>query len=297
MLMLAWLYWDPYRQLFYLPWVNHPVGWYGVCFALGFVISYFVIAHLFHRYISTSSPYLPLKVTRRQAFDLADQVSWYTVLGTVLGARLGHVFFYAWPYYRERPWDILKVWEGGLASHGGVIGIFFALWIFQRFNRIKYPWLSYLTLMDCIAIPSGIVCGFIRIGNFFNQEIIGTPSTMPWAVIFGHPEEDSAIVARHPVQLYEAVVYFALFALLFWLWSRRGSLIRPGGYLGLVLVGSFASRILLEFWKVRHDSYLDPSLFLSMSQWLCVPFIVIGLWLLASGRRRWTVGKHVRQSE
>jgi phosphatidylglycerol:prolipoprotein diacylglycerol transferase len=286
---MAAIFWDPYRELFYLPWVGHPVGWYGICFALGFVLAYFVVAHLFHRYISTSSPHLPLKVTRRQAFDLTDRTSWYVVFGTIVGARLGHVFFYAWPYYQARPLDILKVWEGGLASHGGVIGVILAVWIFQKVAKKQYAWLSYLTLLDCIAVASGLVCGCIRIGNFFNQEIVGTPTNVPWAIIFGHPEEDRAIVARHPVQLYESVFYFGLFVLLFWLWSKRGALIKPGGYFGLMLAGSFAGRLLLETWKVRHESYLDPAFYLSLSQWLCVPFIIIGMALMWRSRRRWSI--------
>src|SRR5262249_26519739 len=125
---------------------------------------------------------------------LSDRMLWFIVGGMIIGARLGHVFFYEWPYYQQHPEDIIKVWHGGLASHGGAIGVVLGLYLYQRGIRHKYPTLSLLSILDLICIPTALVGCFIRIGNFINQEILGTPSDLPWAIQFGNPYDGSSMV-------------------------------------------------------------------------------------------------------
>src|SRR5262249_26035814 len=145
------------------------------------------------------------------AYQLTDRLSVLIAAGVVVGARLGHVFFYDWPYYKTHPKSILKIWEGGLASHGGAIGALIGLVIFILMSKKQAQKLTFLAVLDALAVPTPLAGGLIRIGNFMNQEITGIPTSMPWAVTFRHPVDGLPGVPVHPVQLYEALFYFLVF--------------------------------------------------------------------------------------
>lgn len=264
----SWIYWNPSSEAFSVPLLNYPILWYGIFFALSFILGYFLVMRI---------------LCRRYPFDsscfLADRLSWFVVLGTVIGARLGAVFFYDWPYFKNHPLEIFQVWKGGLASHGGVCGILAALFAYTLYIRRRGFSLSFLEMIDVVAIPSALAGAFIRIGNFMNQEILGTPSTLPWAVLFGRPADGSAAVPRHPVQLYESVAYLGIFFLLYYIWSRYEKKLRPGQLTGLLFVLVFSARFILEFWKATQESILSAS-FLQMGQWLSLPFIFVGFLLI-----------------
>lgn len=217
------------------------------------------------------------------AQSLVDRLLWYIVAGTLIGARLGHVFFYDWPRYQEDPFEIFRIWEGGLASHGGAVGILVALWLYQRSIRKKFPELTFLTLLDMIVIPTAYAGSCIRIGNFFNQEVIGSPSSVPWAIVLDHPADGSLPVPRHPVQLYEATVYLAIFGLLYWLSNREKAPLRTGTLSGLFFVLLFSSRFFLEFFKAPQSLVVNEA-YVQMGQLLSLPFVIAGAWLLC---REW----------
>lgn len=220
------------------------------------------------------------------AHYLADRLTWHLVLGTIIGARLGEVFFYDFQRYWNNPIEIFMTWHGGLASHGGVIGVVTALWIFFLRTKPLFPKPSFVWLLDCVAIPSAFVSMCIRIGNFFNQEILGYASDLPWAVLFGHPMDGGAVVPRHPVQLYEALVYGMTFIFLFSLWSRMGEKLKAGIVSGLLFILIFGSRILIEFLKVPQVAHASPDTMFKMGQLLSVPLVLFGFWLLRSSRSR-----------
>ncbi len=275
---LNWIYWNPNPDIFTLPFLDKPVRWYGFLFVTGIMISYLIVKKLFARDLHKGG-LVNEKECAKESLVLTDRLTWFVVIGLLIGARLGHVFFYDWARYQNHPLEILKVWEGGLASHGGAIGILLALYFFLKTTKKRYPTLTFLSMLDLLVIPSALVGSFIRLGNFFNQEILGTPSTLPWAVVFGHPADGSRPEPRHPVQLYEGIAYLLLFFLLICLWKYRSSWCKTGRIGGLFLVLAFSFRFLLEFFKAPMDAVVDQS-FLQMGQLLSLPFIGAGLFLL-----------------
>jgi len=198
-----------------------------------------------------------------------DDLLFYGVLGVVLGGRLGYVLFYQPAHFLAHPLEIFSVWQGGMAFHGGFLGVFVAMGLFAR--KTGRSWLA-VTDFVVPLVPLGLAAG--RIGNFINGELWGRPSDMPWAVVF--PQIDS--IPRHPSQLYQfALEGLALFALL-WLFSRRP---RPTGAVsGLFLIGYGGFRFLVEYTR-EPDSFLGLlALNLSMGQWLSLPMIVAGMVML-----------------
>lgn len=215
-----------------------------------------------------------LATAKQTAYFLTDRLCWFVVIGTIVGARLGLVFFYEWPYFRDHPGDIIKVWQGGLASHGGFLGVIISLYLYLKYMRQWIPQLSFLRLLDYACIPTLLVSCFIRLGNWMNQEILGTPTQLPWGVIFGQPADGSSPIPRHPVQLYEAGAYLLTFFILWALWKKRLDN-RPGALIGLAFIMGFGFRFVLEFWKSTQESVIDSS-FLQMGQLLSLPFILVG---------------------
>lgn len=200
------------------------------------------------------------------------------ILGTIIGARLGDVLFYQSPAtYVYNPLEIIKFWEGGLSSHGGVIGILIALFILCRRLKNRYPMLTWIAMLDLLCIPALLAGGFIRIGNFFNQEILGTATTLPWAIIFGNPADGSAVLPRHPAQLYEALFYFASFALLWMLRSKNDKIFLLGKTSGLFFIGTFVFRFLVEFVKAPQSALVAHASAIDMGQWLSIPMILLGI--------------------
>ncbi len=279
----AYLTWDPSPTVFTLPFIHHPVTWYGLFFGTGFLVGYFLLCSIFdshcRRYSSENSTL---------ATKLADQLILFISIATLIGARLGHVFLYGWSYYQAHPEKIIRVWEGGLASHGGAIGILIALLLFWWLRKKKQPPFTLLALLDAVVLPAGLACGAIRLGNFMNQEILGVPTTMPWGVIFLHPIEGifPVDIPLHPVQLYEALTYFAIFGFLFFLWKRRGKRIGEGVYAALFFLLLFGCRFFIEFFKQPESDLLQRDGFLNMGQWLSIPFILLGAILLTRSVKR-----------
>ncbi len=281
--LLSFLYWNPERVVFTVPIIDRPVVWYGLWFVAGYALAYLLLIPIFRDLVDQSKKGANTN-NRDLTLFLLDRLTWFIIIGTILGARFGHVFFYEWPYYQNHPAEILEVWKGGLASHGGTIGGLLAIWLFQRSIYKEFPKFTFLTTLDSILVPTALACCFIRIGNFFNQEILGLPSILPWAVIFGDPADGSVPQPRHPVQLYEALGYFAIFVLLLCLWKYKRQILRPGAISGIFFILTFGIRFFLEFLKT-HQSIMIDETFLQTGQYLSIPFILLGVALWCYSRR------------
>lgn len=255
-----------------------PVRWYGLMFAIGFLIGYEVVSRIFkhegapERWLGT--------------------LFIYVVVATVVGARLGHVLFYDWSYYSHHLSEIPKVWEGGLASHGGTAGILLAVWLFSRWVT-KRP---MLWTLDRLVVPVGLVAALIRLGNLMNHEIYGGPTDLPWAFSFvenvGQWMRGANPVftaPSHPTQLYEALCYLLTFGVCLWLYWRRNAQEREGLIFGVFMLGIFVPRFLIEFVKNVQEPWelgLRQACGLDQGQLLSIPFIVLGVWLIVRAMRR-----------
>lgn len=197
----------------------------------------------------------------------------YMIFGTIIGARLGHCLFYDPVYYITHPVDILKVWEGGLASHGGVLGILIALAFFTHRHNRSLGW-----LLNRLTIPGAFGGALIRIGNFMNSEIVGLPTCSDWGVVFERVDS----LPRHPVQLYESLAYVSIFVLLVLVYRFRECKLANGNLAGLFLVAIFTVRFLLEYVKIPQAEFAVPW-GLHMGQVLSIPFIAAGIVLLIRG--------------
>jgi prolipoprotein diacylglyceryl transferase len=220
--------------------------------------------------------------------DLVNYVLTLSVILSLVGSRLFHVFFYDWPYYKNNLWEILMLHEGGLASHGGIIGIFIAWYIFSKRVAKMIPGLSFFSILDCIAISIGPALALIRIGNFFNQEIVGHQTDVPWAIIFGNPAGGLSVVARHPVQLYESLGYLSVSLLLYILWRKKGCFLKAGTFFALGNILYFLVRFIVEFFKVKQSQIISQNAQLLMGHYLSLPFIILGLVLVLYIYRRST---------
>ena len=209
---------------------------------------------------------------------LTDRLTVYMVVATIVGARLGHFLFYENPatYWRD-PWELFRIWEGGLASHGAIVAIPLALMLFSYRIRGQVPGLTWLRLLDIAVVPAALIAFFIRVGNFFNQEILGVPTDLPWGVVFGHPADHSLPIPRHPVQLYEALFYLGVFSLL-WALSRSSRWLCTLGRLsGLFLLCVFGFRFCIEFLKMEQSHLIMATHFpLTMGQILSLPALGLG---------------------
>ncbi len=191
----------------------------------------------------------------------------YAVVGIVIGARLGHVIFYDPDYYWAHPMKIFAVWEGGLASHGGGLGVLIALYYGCKKYKIDFLW-----LIDRLVIPTALFGFFVRMGNFMNSEILGKPSELPWAVVF----ERVDMIPRHPAQLYEGFSYLIIFFILTYIYKRNYKKLQKGFLFGLFLVLIFTVRFLVEFVKVRQADY-SLGIDLTTGQLLSIPFWIAGI--------------------
>ncbi len=259
--VLNFITWDVSSDIFTIPIINHPVRWYGLFWLLGIVLSYRVLWNL-------------LKKEGRPV-EFLDQLSIYIVLGTVIGARLGHVLFYDPSYYFSNPLKIFAIWEGGLASHGGGIGILVAIFFFAKKKKLSFLWVA-----DRIALVVPITGACIRLGNLMNSEIIGTPTKLPWAFVFTAIDP----IPRHPAQLYEALFCLLLFLLLNYL-QTKPILNNIGNCFALLLILLFSFRFMDEFLKINQEDF-ESSLFINMGQLLSIPFVLIGLALFVINSKR-----------
>ena len=239
--------------------------WYGMMFAVGFLLGFMMVRRMFLR---EGAPE-----------EWLDYCFYFLIGGTILGARLGHILFYQWDYYSQHPGDILKIWEGGLASHGGVIGVVTALWLFSKFVSKK----SFFWISDKVAAPIALVGAMIRFGNLMNSEIVGTPSDAPWAFLFVNAVPQSlADVPRHPVQIYESLSYLLTFVILITLYWRTDARNKPGFVTGLWFVLIFGFRFVWEYFKSDQGGFGEA---LTTGQWLSVPCVLLGLVLIALAKK------------
>lgn len=254
------------------------VRWYGLMFAIGFWIGYEIVWRMF-RHEGAPEKWV-------------GSLFIYVAVATFLGARLGHVFFYGWDYYSQHLGDILKVWEGGLASHGGAIGIMIAVFIYSKYVTKRSP----LWTFDKLVVPIAFVGALIRMGNLFNHEIYGGPTDLPWGFSFVdnvgawlRGMEPIMTVPCHPTQIYEALCYLALFVLLmlmYWKWNAQR---RPGLIFGVFFTVLFTARFLIEYVKNVQEPWevgMRASIGMDMGQVLSLPFIAIGIWLIVRALRR-----------
>lgn len=258
----SYVTWNADPFLIHTSWLT--VRWYGLMFALGFLIGYEIESRIY-RHEGAPERWLGILLA-------------WVVGATIIGARLGHVFFYEWSYYSQHPADIIKVWEGGLASHGGTIGIIIAIIFYSIFTTRRSPVWAF----DRLVIPIALVGGMIRLGNLFNSEIFGHATDLPWGFRFVRSAEwlrEFAPQACHPTQIYEALCYFALFGLLMWMYWKRNAEERPGLIFGVFFIGIFLPRFLIEFIKNDQVAF-EASMTLNMGQWLSVPFILAGVLLV-----------------
>lgn len=250
--MIGQIVWDFSPEIFELGFLS--VRWYGLLFAASFFFGYLVML----KYFKLDG--LSVKVL--------DSISMYMFIGVVLGARLGHCLFYEPAYYLSNPLELFKIWHGGLASHGAAVGIFTALYLFSR--KMKIPYLNILDRMAVVVALSGF---FIRMGNFFNSEIYGVATSKPWGVVFVQAGET---IAKHPTQIYEALVALVLFFVLhrmFMKWNKR---MVNGVIFSIFLIVLFTNRFLIEFIKENQVDF-ESTMSLNMGQWLSIPLILCGI--------------------
>lgn len=244
------------------------VRWYGMMFVVGFFIGYKIMERIF-RHEGVPEKWLGILLI-------------YVVIATIVGARLGHCFFYEWDYFSKHPVEILYTWNGGLASHGGTIGLMIAVILFSVFTTKRNP----LWTFDRLVIPIALVGALIRMGNLMNHEIYGYPTDLPWGFRFVANvnawmagADPIYTVPSHPTQIYEALCYLALFGLLMWMYWKKNAGERPGLIFGVFFVWLFTSRFLIEFIKNPQEAF-EVGMTLNMGQWLSLPFILMGIGLI-----------------
>ena len=250
--------WDVSPSIFKLGFFE--LRWYSLGFLIAFVLGQYLMTKFF--------------VEDGKEEKLSASLLNYMFFGVIVGARLGHCFFYDWAYFSQNPLEILYIWQGGLASHGGTLGILLVIFLFCR----KYK-LQYFYVFDRLIIPICLGAFFIRVGNFFNSEIVGIPTQLPWGVIFElNPRVSS--VPRHPAQLYEAFSYLGVFVLLYFLYKKTQLRERyQGAIFAIGLIGIFVMRFIIEFIKIRQADFVSQWS-LSLGQWLSLPIIVAGITIL-----------------
>ena len=272
------------------PWLvkfgdNFGIRWYGLLFASAFLFGYIIFNRFF--------------IKQGLSVELLDKLTIYVAVGTVIGARLGHCLFYDFHYYMQHPLEIIMIWKGGLASHGGAIGILIAIWLYVR----KYK-LSYLWIMDRVAVATALGGFFIRTGNLMNSEIYGRPTTLPWGfefirdrsrVNFYDPNTGELLgqhLPCHPTQIYEGLSYLLIFIILFWAIRKYGSRLKDGVIFAWFLILVFTARFLIEYVKFVQSDFeinLVNKVHLDMGQILSIPFVAFGIGLLIWSRKH---GKH-----
>jgi len=289
-MLLNYITWNVDPVLFHLGALQ--VRWYGLLWALGFFFGYFLMRNIYrHEKVSD---------------DWMDKLLIYMLVSTVIGARLGHCLFYEPEFYLSHPLKMLAIWEGGLASHGGAIGILTGLWIYVRvYNKAtkkkeEKQRITYIWILDRIVVAVCLVGALIRCGNVMNHEIYGTPTSLPWGFVFLRGAEQfcgtfdnytpcyawdapcppNEWLPCHPTGLYEAFFCLVAMGILLWMYYKRDLGNRqPGLMFGTFLVIIFGSRIGIEFLKnVQVD--FERDMVFDMGQWLSVPFVIVGIVLI-----------------
>jgi prolipoprotein diacylglyceryl transferase len=238
------------------------VRWYGLLWASAFLLGQQLLGWMCRR-------------ENISGLDL-DRLFIFALLGTVIGSRLVHCLAYEPEFYLANPLEILKPWRGGMASHGGALGLITGLWLGLRKQTVP----SYLWLLDRVAIPSALGATLIRIANFLGSDILGLPTGGDWGVVFDLIDA----LPRHPVQLYEAAAYLVTFVVLLSIYRRRGDKTPHGLLTGLFLTLVFSARVGLEIFKTPQASY-ETGFELHVGQWLSLPFIALGIGLIRRALR------------
>lgn len=271
--MLSYITWTFAPTLFTLG--SREVRWYGLCWAVGFLLGFYVVQKMFRR--------------EKLSDEWADRLFMYVLLGAIIGARLGHCFFYDWAYYSKHLVEVLYIWQGGLASHGGAIGIITAVYFYSKTIGKSMLW-TFDHFMPGVCIGGA----FIRLGNLFNHEIYGNPTDLPWGFRFVrnlsdwmHGADPVFTEPSHPTQIYEMIYCLLTLAVILHIYYRTKGIEKEGLIFGVFLIGIFGSRFLIEFIKEPQEAF-EESMLLNMGQLLSIPFILWGVGLII---RAW-----VRQS-
>jgi len=238
--------------------------WYGLLFASGFIVGYII----------TFATYRHAGRTQEEM----DRLLIYVLIATVIGARLGHIIFYDLDYYLQNLHLVPQIWTGGLASHGAAIGILIALYFYTR----NTAGMTFLWVADRVVFGVAVGAIFIRIGNFMNSEILGEPTDLPWAVIFEaspHLTETERLIPRHPTMLYESVAAVIVLSVLWYIYKKYQNRPPEGSLFASFLVMLFTARFFIEFTKLAQTD-LQATWGLDMGQWLSIPLVLFGLWLM-----------------
>lgn len=260
--MFAAITWNPNPILAEIG--GFAIRWYSLLFATGFIISFFILRREF--------------VREQVKLEVLDRMLFYSVVGTILGARIGNCLFYDFEYFSQHPAEILLpfrfspefqfVGYRGLASHGAMLGLLLTYWILGKVTKLSMAW-----FLDKASLVAGLCLASIRMGNFMNAEIVGTPTNLPWAFIFPAVDE----VPRHPVQLYGFVVYLSLFLFMLWYNRKTFGQVKRGHIFGVFMACLGTLRFGMEFIK-QHYVFSADSL-LNMAQLLSLPMIILGLFI------------------
>lgn len=276
--MLQYIVWDVDPVLFSLGPLS--VRWYGLLWAIGIYLTLIVVGKTYKKE-QLEEKYL-------------DKLFVYTLAGAIIGARLGHCFFYEWHLLNEpieflgitfrygneyllKPWKLVAIWEGGLASHGGTIGILTAIFLY---HKKVLPEKSLLWVLDRLVIGIAICGACIRLGNLMNSEIFGYPTTLPWGFMFVRSYEWKMLYADkacHPTQIYEMIYCLVTFGILLFMYWKTNIYKREGIGFGVFMICIFGTRFVLEFIKLNQESF-EATFTLNMGQILSIPFIILGLW-------------------
>jgi phosphatidylglycerol---prolipoprotein diacylglyceryl transferase len=252
---LSYVTWNVDPEIFRIG--GFAIRWYGLLFASSFFFGYLILHKVFTK--------------ENIQIKYLDELTTYMIVGTILGARLGHCFFYEPQYYLQHPWKILMIWEGGLASHGAAIGIVVTILIFSYVKKLTFLW-----VMDRVVIVVALSGFLIRTGNLMNSEIFGIPTTLPWGFRFLRSTDfPDTMVPRHPTQLYEGLSYLLIFLLLWWLYYKKEGKPSKGLLFGLFMMLVFGVRFLVEFIKEPQEGF-EKSMVLNMGQILSIPLIITG---------------------
>jgi len=238
--------------------------WYSLLFVSGFILGWFIMKSFFKR--------------EKISEALLDPMLYMLLICTIVGARLGHCIFYQPDYYFgswEGFWEIFMPWKGGLASHGGTIAILLGIWWYAN-KYGKKNGFDYVWVLDHLVIPISFAACFIRLGNLFNSEIYGGPTSLPWGFVF---ERNGETVPCHPTQLYEAGTYLLEGLLLMWMYWKRLDKTYRGTFVGIFLIICFGSRFLIEFIKNDQVAF-EAGMPLNMGQLLSIPFVLLGIGFL-----------------
>ena len=277
--ILSYITWNPSLEVFSIG--AFSIRWYSLMWLIGLAMAYLMVRWLHKKQNIPNEKFEPLFI--------------YCFLGILVGARLGHCIFYqpdyfltSWKGFVEMLLPIKITADGwhmtgyqGLASHGGTLGLILALLLYVRHFKVPV-W----TVLDNIAIATGITACCIRIGNLMNSEIVGkiTDESLPWAFYFVQNDGPQNVVLRHPGQLYEAIAYALLFVLMFWLYKKMPQKVGTGFYFGLCLAYIFTFRFFIEYFKEVQEAF-EQGLPFDMGQILSIPFIIIGVYCMIRAKK------------